>query len=120
MNEVILMGRLTRDPELRVSQSGLNVCYFSIAVRSPKKENNNDVDFINVVAFDKKAEFVMRYFKKGQNMLLRGRIKPRKDKENKTYLSIVAEDMYFTEKKEQAQHNDEFVTTIPDDVEFPF
>lgn len=72
MNYVGLMGRLTRDPELKQTSSGKSYCRFSIAV---KKEFVKDgVDFINCVAWDKRAEFIANYFGKGQRILVQGRI----------------------------------------------
>ena len=68
MNKVILMGRLTRDPEVRYSQSdqAKAVCKYSLAVnRSYKREGEPDADFINMIAFGARGEFAGKYFKKG-------------------------------------------------------
>lgn len=77
MNKVILMGRLTRDPEIRYSQNGsqMAIARFSVAVdRRFKREGEPDADFFNCTAFGKQAEFVERYLHKGIKILLSGRI----------------------------------------------
>lgn len=72
MNYVGLMGRLTRDPELKQTSTGKSFCRFSIAVR--KQFVKDGVDFINCVAWDKTAELINTYFKKGERILIQGRI----------------------------------------------
>ena len=72
MNYVSLLGRLTKDPELKQSSSGKSYCRFSIAV---KREFVKDgVDFINCIAWDKRAEFISNYFSKGKRILIQGRL----------------------------------------------
>ena len=68
MNRVILMGRLTKDPELRYSQSNnpLAIARYTLAVARKVKTNDTEADFINCIAFGKSAEFVEKYFRKGQ------------------------------------------------------
>ena len=67
MNKAILVGRMTRDPELRTTANGTSVCTFSVAVnrRFRNAEGNYDADFINCVAFGRAGEFAERYFRKG-------------------------------------------------------
>lgn len=79
MNKVILVGRLTRDPELRSTTSGFNTANFSVAVQRnfKNKDGNFDADFINCVAFRNQADFVSKYFKKGNMIGLEGRIQSR-------------------------------------------
>lgn len=77
MNKVILMGNLTRDPEIRYSQgeNSLAIARFSIAVnRRFSRQGDTDTDFFNCTAFGKQAEFVEKYFKQGSRMLLTGRV----------------------------------------------
>lgn len=77
MNKVILMGRLTRDPDIRYSQgeNATAVARYALAVnRSFKREGEPDADFINCVAFGRAAEFAEKYFKKGSRILISGRI----------------------------------------------
>ena len=70
MNQCIMMGRLTREPELKTTQSGVNVCSFSVAVT--RRFDRNATDFINVVAWKQTGEFVSRYFRKGQMIAFTG------------------------------------------------
>lgn len=108
MNKVVLMGRLTKEPEMRATQSNTAVCSFSLAVnRRFKQEGQPDADFINVVAWAKTAEFVSKYFTKGQQVGVIGRIQTRNydDKEGKKIFvtEVVAEEVYFADsKKEQS------------------
>lgn len=76
--KVIMMGNLTRDPELRQTSAGVPVCAFSLAINRPYKSNGEQgVDFIDCVAWRTAAEFVSRYFKKGSNIIVEGRIETR-------------------------------------------
>ena len=76
MNKVILVGRLTADPELRQTQSGTSTCSFSVAVdRNNGADKEKTTDFIRCVAFGKKAEFVGRYFNKGKQIAIIGNLK---------------------------------------------
>ena len=78
MNRIILMGRLTRDPELRQTQSGTPVCSFTLAVdRRVGKDQELKADFIDCVSWNKAADFVKRYFVKGQMMAVEGRLQLR-------------------------------------------
>ena len=79
MNKVILMGRLVRDPELRSTPTGANVCSFSIAVDRGyvRQGEERQADFINIVAWRSTAEFVSKYFVKGQMIAVVGRIQTR-------------------------------------------
>ena len=107
MNSVNLMGRLTRDPEARTTQSGQSVASFTLAVdritKGPKGER--DADFINCVAFGKTAEVVCTYVSKGQRLIVQGRIQTGNyiDKNgNKHYTTNVAcSNVEFVEKKER-------------------
>lgn len=75
MNKVILIGRLTADPELRHTQSGTAVCRYRLAVDRPvKKEGQQNVDFLNCLAWNKNAEFASRYLRKGTKIAVEGRI----------------------------------------------
>ena len=79
LNKVILMGRLTRDPELRTTASDISVCTFTVAVdrRYQKSGENRQTDFINVVAWRTTAEFVNRYFSKGRMINVVGNLQTR-------------------------------------------
>lgn len=79
INKVILMGRLTADPELKQTQSGVSVCQFTVAVTRARADQNGErqSDFINVVAWRQTAEFVCRYFIKGRLILVEGELRTR-------------------------------------------
>jgi len=114
MNKVILLGRMTRDPEVRYSQGAtpVAVARFSLAVnRRFKREGEPDADFINCVAFGKNGEFVEKYFRKGQQISIVGRLQVRSwdDKEGKKQWSteVIVEENYFAENKKQEEKEDE-------------
>ena len=109
MNKVILMGRLTRDPEVRYTQNtNLTVSNFSIAVnRRFKREGDTETaDFFNVVAWNKTGEFVGKYFKKGQQVLVSGRLQNRNwtDQQGvKHYATdVIAEEVEFADSKKNS------------------
>lgn len=107
MNKVQLVGRLTRDPEIRYSQgeNATATARFSVAVnrRFKNSEGNYDADFINCVAFGKSAEFVEKYFKKGMAIGLTGRIQTgsytNKDGQKVYTTDVVVEETEFVESK---------------------
>ena len=110
MNVVCLVGRLTADPELRQTPNGINVCSFSVAVQSSSKnpDGSYKADFINCVAWRQTAEFITRYFRKGQNIGLNGTIQTRtyQDKDtgkNRTAFEVVVNNTYFVESKGSSQ-----------------
>lgn len=112
MNKVILMGRLTRDPEVRYSQgaSQTTVARYSIAVdRRFKREGEPDADFFNCTAFGKQAEFVERYLHKGTKILMSGRVQndnyTNKDGQMVYSVRILAEEIEFAESKNAAGGN---------------
>ena len=109
MNKVILMGRLTRDPEVRYKQtSNTLVASFSLAVnrRFVRQGEERQADFINIVAWGKLGEFCSKYFKKGQQVGVIGRIQTRTwddDQGQKHYVTeVVAEEAYFADSKRDA------------------
>ena len=129
MNKVILMGRLTKDPEVRYTQAtNTMVTSFTLAVnrRFVKQGEERQADFINIVAWNKTAEFVSKYFKKGQQVGIIGRIQTRNyDDEQgiKHYVTeIIAEEVYFAGDKKDAEQNDtttaDFEITNSDDLPF--
>ena len=108
LNKVILMGRLTRDPELRTTPQGVSVCTFSSAVDRgyARQGEERQADFINIVAWRSTAEFVSKYFIKGQMIAVVGRIQTRNydDKDGKrVYVTeVVADEVSFTESKKDS------------------
>ena len=106
MNHIVLMGRLTRDPELRHTPSGTAVASFTLAIDrgyTPKDGGEKQTDFIDIVAWQHRAEFVSKYFTKGQMAAVSGRLQIRewtdKDNNKRRSAEVVAENIYFTESK---------------------
>lgn len=135
MNIVIMVGRLTKDPEIRYSQQGKAVCNFSIAVdRRIKREGENSTDFFSCVCFGKTAEFVSKYFSSGKRIAIEGNIQndsfTGRDGTKKTAVKIVCDNVEFAdgkgeakETKEAKREEDEGFMSIPDgaiDEELPF
>lgn len=109
MNKVILMGRLTKDPEVRYTQtSNTLVATFALAVnrRFVRQGEERQADFFNVVAWGKQGEFCSKYFKKGQQVGLIGRLQTRTwdDDKGKHYITeVVAEESYFADSKRDGE-----------------
>ena len=127
MNKVILLGRLTKDPEVKFTQNNNTcVCTFGLAVnRKFKQEGQPDADFINVVAWTKTAEFVSKYFAKGQQVAVCGHLQTRNydDKNGKKIFvtEVVAEEVYFADsKKEQSATTSDGFMTLEADSSLPF
>jgi single-strand DNA-binding protein len=117
MNKAILMGRLTKDPETRYTQTNnIQVTSFTLAVnRRFTKDGEQQADFINIVSWNKTAEFVSKYFRKGQQVGVIGRIQTRNyddDKGVKHYITeVIAEEVYFADSKKEGQANTTIDTT---------
>ena len=109
LNKVILMGRLTRSPELRHTQSGIPVVTFTLAVDrgySRREDSSRQTaDFINVVAWRGTAEFVSKWFSKGQLVAVSGRLQSRtygdRDGNNRVATEVVADEVFFAESKKK-------------------
>ena len=105
LNEIILMGRLTRDPELRHTQSGTKVASFALAVDRDYKDasGEKETDFIDIVAWRGTAEFVSKYFTKGRMAVVKGRLQIRdwtdKDGGKRRSAEVVAESVYFADSR---------------------
>lgn len=101
LNKAIIMGRLVRDPELKTTNTGMNVCSFSVAVerRFVKQGEERQTDFLECVAWGKQAEFLSKYFNKGRMINVVGSIQVRKwqDKEgnNRYSTEIIADEINF-------------------------
>jgi len=109
INNVVLMGRLTSDPELKITTTNKSVCGFNLAVDKYKE----GADFIPCVAWEKRAEFIANYFKKGSMIAVMGRLQSRRyeDKEgnNRSVIEVVVEQVSFTgEKKQDNQRAEDF------------
>ena len=113
MNKVILVGRLTREPDVRYSTTGaeqLAIARYTLAVdRRYQKDSQNNADFIRCVTFGKSAEFAEKYFHQGTKIVVEGRIQTGsyQDKDGKTVYTteVVAENQEFAESKQAAQNN---------------
>lgn len=139
LNRIILMGRLTRDPELRRTQNGTAVTSFSIAVdRDFKNKDTGEksTDFIDIVAWRQSAEFVCDYFSKGRMAVVEGRLQIRdwtdKDGNKRRSAEVLADNIYFGDSKRdgdavggsytgcQTAQSGEFREIDEDDGELPF
>lgn len=125
MNKCQIVGRMTKDPDIRYSQSNVCVARFSVAVdRRIKKEGEPSADFPNVVAFNKTAEFIEKYFHKGMKIGISGRIQTDSydgRDGNKVYTTtVVAEEVEFVESKQNnapAPQSDDGFMNIPEGIE---
>ena len=127
MNLVTLIGRLTRDPELKYSQSGKAFCKFSVAVT--REFNRDEADFINCIAWDKRAETICEYLRKGRRIALQGRLSVRsyeKDGETKWITEVIVDKFEFVDSNNNTQNetNDNTQSTENPDIDykddFPF
>lgn len=111
MNKIILLGRLTRDPEIRTTSSGTTTANFTVAVNRnfKNKDGNYDADFLPCVAFRQTADFISKYFKKGRMISLEGRVQTRnyeaEDGTKRYVTEIVVEGVEFAgdNKKEESE-----------------
>ena len=109
LNVVAIMGRMAADAQLRTTQSGKNVASFRVAVDRGRKDANgqNQTDWLDVVAWDKTADFVSRYFSKGSMIAVTGRLQSRnyqdKNGNNRTAIEIVAQNVSFCGEKKQQE-----------------
>ena len=140
LNKIIIMGRLTRDPELRRTGSGTAVTSFSLACDRDFKSQSGDkeTDFIEVVAWKNTAEFVSKYFSKGRMAVVEGRLQIRdwtdKDGGKRRSAEVVADNVYFADSKRSESNenqkenfnalsgrlNDDFVPISEEGGEIPF
>ena len=128
MNKSILMGRLTKDPEMRYTTSNTAICNFTLAVdrKFSKAGEEKQTDFINIVSFGKTAEICEKWFYKGRQVAVVGRIQTRswdgKDGKRQYATEVVAEETYFADSKknEDTQTYDSGLPVIDEDIELPF
>ena len=140
LNKIIIMGRLTRDPELRRTGSGTAVTSFSLACDRDFKSQSGDkeTDFIEVIAWKNTAEFVSKYFSKGRMAVVEGRLQIRdwtdKTGNKRTTAEVVADNVYFADSKRSESNDnqrenfnalsgrlsDDFVPISEEDGEIPF
>ncbi len=143
INTVTIIGRLTADPILKTTTSGKSVTSFNVAVdRAYKTDGKTQADFIPVVVWQQKAEFVCRYFKKGSMIALTGTLRSRtyedRHKQKRTVIEIFAEDVSFCGSKSESNNAEaltqqstdtsymspgmtaDYFDEIPDDEDLPF
>lgn len=121
LNSAIIIGRLTADPELRTTQSGLSVTSFTVAVDRAFSGEEKKTDFLNCVAWRSTADFVTRYFKKGQMIAVQGSIQTRnyedKNGNKRTAVEILADKISFCgSKNENTDIQRPSFTVIPDNT----
>lgn len=132
MNRIILLGRLVKDPDVKVTTSGKTVCTFTLAVDRPfsGKDGKREADFINIQTWNKTAELIGNYVSKGQRLLVDGRLQIRsydgKDG-NKHYVTeVIADRVEFIERKEKSAQKAEseamegFGSEVQFDEDIPF
>ena len=138
INQITIMGRMTKEPELRRTGSGVAVTSFTLAVDrdfAPKDGGEKETDFIDCVAWRGTGEFVEKYFKKGSMAVVSGRLQIRnwtdKDGNKRRSAEVLADNVYFGEAKKSETYNSEYSypTTAPvhdfetitdDDAQLPF
>lgn len=135
LNHIVLMGRLTRDPELRHTGSGTPCANFALAVDRDFGKNENgekETDFVDIVAWRNTAEFVSKYFSKGRMAVVSGRLQIRswtdKDGNKRRTAEVVADQVYFGDSKNAATDNNSYTAPAndfalidgDDDAQLPF
>ena len=127
MNHVTLMGRLTRDPELKYSQAGKAYCRFTVAIN--REFNREEADFINCLAFGKTAETIAEWLEKGRRIALHGRIQTgnyeNKNGEKVSTFEVVADKFEFVDSARSETNKNQSYSNNNDDVlddndDFPF
>lgn len=132
MNRIILLGRLVKDPDVKVTTSGKTVCTFTLAVDRPfsGKDGKREADFINIQTWNKTAELIGNYVSKGQRLLVEGRLQIRsydgKDGQKHYVTEVIADRVEFIERKEKSAQKAEseamegFGSEVQFDEEIPF
>ena len=128
LNRIIIMGRLTKDVELRHTQSGVPVASFTIACDRDfkSKDGTKETDFIDIVAWRNTADFVSKYFSKGRMAVVEGTLQTRtyeKDGSKRKVYEVAADNIYFADSKKDsapADPLDQFVDVMDDDDDIPF
>lgn len=129
MNKIVLVGRLTKDPELKTTSSDVN--YTNITIAVPRRYKRGEVDFINCVAWRNTAEFIWKYFNKGSMIAVSGSLQVRTwedDNANRHYVTeVVIDEAEFAGSKndgqasaENSSGNEEFTPMVGEDEDLPF
>ena len=127
LNHIVLMGRLTADPELKRTPNNVAVTTFTLAVERDFKtqDGSKETDFFSIVAWRNTAEFVSKYFSKGRMAAVEGRLQTRKyqdkDGNNRTVTEILADNVYFGDSKNSTSNEPVFAEMDEDDSDgLPF
>ena len=122
MNKVMLLGRLTKDPEIRITENGRILATFTLAVN--RKYEKDVADFLPIITFSKTAEFTEKWLKKGMQIIVVGRIQVRKwetkEGENRYSTEIIAEEVEFADSKKEEEWKPAEKIDISDESELPF
>lgn len=123
LNKITLGGRLTADPELKQTQSGVMVCSVGLAVNRRRSEDKQ-TDFFNLVVWRGTAEFLSKYFKKGSSICVVGPVQIRNWEDTngnkRTSVDVVADEIYFVDGKNDNQISEELPEELPEDEDLPF
>ena len=126
LNKIFLMGRLTRDPDMRRTNSGTPVASFTLAVDRDRKgqDGEKETDFIDIVAWRNTAEFVSKYFTKGRTAVVEGRLQIRswtdKDGGKRKTAEVIADNVYFGDSKKESSAESGFAEIGDDYGDIPF
>ena len=125
MNSIILIGRLTKDPDLRYTQAGKAVCSFTLAVDRPYSGDKKEADFINIIVWNKVGENCAQYLSKGRKVAVQGRLQIRSyevDKGQRRYITeVVANSVEFLEFGNKKGSKDDFGIDVDfDESDVPF
>lgn len=120
MNKAILIGRLTKDVEIRTNENGTNIASFTLAVTRnfTNKNGEREADFINCIAFNKNGENIAKYTKKGSQLAVNGRIQTRsyeaKDGSKRNATEIIVDEFTFLDKKEDKEEGTKTLSEMSD------
>lgn len=120
LNRIVLIGRLTRQPELRITPSSVSVTTFTLAVdRKPNQAGQKETDFIDVVVFGKLAEITCKYMDKGRLVAVEGRVQTRsyetKDGQKRKVFEVVGDNIEFLSPKPKSNDSQEAPSDVPED-----
>ena len=117
LNKVVLMGRFTKDPELRSTPQSVSVCNFRLAVpRNYKTNGTYESDFIDCVAWRNTAEFISKFFKKGNLVCVEGSLQQRsweQDGQKRFVLEVMVDNTYFVESKKEESDPMDLIEEVP-------
>lgn len=123
LNSIHLLGRLTRDPEVRTTTTGKNVATFDLAVPVPSKDRNAPPDYFTIVCWNAQADFAGRYLSKGRQIVVDGRLKTRKytgtDGKNYKVVEVVANNIYFADSNRSEAGGNQSPAPVNEGAQLP-